>query len=162
MHGPTHASVTKVPCTCHYLKREADDADSPIVFDAETGEYHFIYGGNILVIYHCPFCGGAAARSKRPLLFAVIPVEEQERLARLLRPVRSVRSALKRLGKPDTDDPGGVRVPERPDRNRQPALKFHRLLVYERLSGVADVWIIEREDRTVHWQLIGKYVGRPK
>jgi hypothetical protein len=154
--------VTDVRCTCRYLQCEAEEPESPILFDAETREYHFACGGNVLVIYHCPFCGGAAPPSQRPLLFAAIPAQEQERLARLLRPVRSVRSALKRLGKPDADDPGGVRTTDKRGGDHQPALKFHRLLVYERLSPVADVWIIEWADRSVHWQLMGKYIGPPK
>ena len=113
---PTFASVADVQCACDYLQRSADDPNNPIVFDADTGEYHFTYrepdchGPSTLVIYHCPFCGGAAPESKRQLLFAVIPAEEDQRLAELLGPVRTIRGALKRLGKPQRDDRFGRRV----------------------------------------------------
>ncbi len=155
----TFASVTDVPCTCVYLQRAADNPDKPIVFDPLTGEFHFSTGSGIMVIYHCPFCGGAAPESKRALLFAVIPSDEQQRLARLLAPVMTVRGALKRLGKPQQDDAAGTRT-ESPERIGQPpSIEHFRTLVYERLSEVADVRITERSDGAVHWSLNGKYIG---
>src|ERR1700681_961480 len=102
-HRRTYASVTKTVCTCMYLGQAADDPRSPIVFDADTGEYQFTYqepectGPSSLVIYHCPFCGGAAPESKRHLRFAVIPAAEEQRLIALLAPVRSGHDALKIL-----------------------------------------------------------------
>jgi hypothetical protein len=156
---PTYASVTTTPCTCGYLQRAADDQSLPIEFDALTGEYQFNSASSKLVIYHCPFCGGAAPKSKRHLLFAVIPSDEEQRLAQLLSHVRTIRSAIKRLGKPDRDEPDGVRT-ERPERDGQsPAIHHHRALYYEHLSEIADVWITERPDGTVHWSLQGKYIG---
>ena len=163
---PTFASVTDTACTCGYLQRAADDLTVPIVFDPLTAEFHFKYGqaageaASSLVIYHCPFCGGAAPRSKRRLLFAVIPPEEEERLAAVLARVRTIRSALKRLGKPQRDDPSGTRVSVE-GTSGPPIVRRHRMLTYEHLSAVADVWIAERSDGTVSWQLQGKYVGSP-
>ena len=161
---PTFASVTDTACTCGYLQRAADDPRLPIVFDPLTCEFHFRYSeaaGGVaatLVIYHCPFCGGAAPKSKRHLLFAVIPPDEEERLARLLVPVRTIRGALRRLGKPERDDPSGTSVTVE-GASGDPIVRRHRTLVYEHLSAVADVWITERSDGAVSWQLQGKYVG---
>ena len=71
MAKPTSFSVTSKPCTCGFLECQADDPDSPIVFDARLNEYHFEYASPCsdvgcdsakaqMMIYHCPFCGGAA------------------------------------------------------------------------------------------------------
>jgi hypothetical protein len=112
-----------------------------------------------MVIYHCPFCGGAAPKSKRELLFAIIPPHEEQRLAVLLGSVRTLRSALKRLGKPERDDPWGTLKQTSEDGDRPPTRTRHRTLVYERLSSVADVWITESTDGLAHWELTGKYLG---
>ncbi|MCX7424952.1 MAG: hypothetical protein NTW96_04905 [Planctomycetia bacterium] len=106
----THASVTDVPCTCGYLERAADDPANPIAFDERTFEYQFTYqesdheGRSMLVIYHCPFCGGAAPESQRHRLFAAIPTTEEERLAQLLAPIETMQQAIDVLGPPQMDD----------------------------------------------------------
>lgn len=76
MAKPTFHSVTQQPCACSYLENEANDPDSPILFDASTGEFQFSFGDAMLILYHCPTCGGVAPKSKRELLFAVIPSDE--------------------------------------------------------------------------------------
>jgi hypothetical protein len=158
----TFASVTDTPCTCDFLQRAADDPDQAIEFDAQTGEYQFVAGSSRLVIYHCPFCGGAAPESKRPLLFAIISPEEEQRLATLLAPIKSIRAALKRLGKPQRDDASGMRVHRPESANESSVIEHFRTLSYERLSDVADVRIAERPDGSVHWSLQGKFIGMPK
>lgn len=54
----THSSVTEELCVCNYLQNAAEDPQNPIEFDPSTSEYQFAFGGAMLVIYHCPFCGG--------------------------------------------------------------------------------------------------------
>ena len=159
---PTFASVTDAPCKCGFLRRGADDPRLPIVFDKPTGEFHFqwrpsdAHGYASLVLYHCPFCGGAAPRSKRALLFHVIPLNEEGRLNRLLEGVTTIRRALRKLGKPDYDNPhgSGTQTPERPGRG--PTTQWFRTLRYTKLSEVADVWITERADGRASWMLQGK------
>jgi hypothetical protein len=159
---PTFASVTDAPCKCGYLKRAADDARQPIVFDKLTGEYHFQYregdanGFSTLILYHCPFCGGAAPKSKRASLFHLIPPDEEGRLTKLLDGVTSIRGAIKKLGKADDDNPRGtgVQMPERA--GRAPTMQWFRTLRYEKLSKVADVWVTERADGRASWRLQGK------
>jgi hypothetical protein len=72
MPRPTRASVTEVACTCGYLQRCADRSELPIVYDKAMNEFHFVWSSgnerNYLLIYHCPFCGGAAPQSNRTLL----------------------------------------------------------------------------------------------
>ncbi len=162
---PTHASVTDVACTCKYLQRAADDPSIPIVFDKRTNEYQYVYqrsgedGPSNLIIYHCPFCGGAAPASKRHLLFHVIPLVEADRLAELLAPLRTVRDAIERLGVPDHDDPiGEVRRQDETDESPS-SITPYRTLTYESLSDVAQVRITERRDGSIDWSLQGKYIG---
>jgi hypothetical protein len=135
----------------------------PIVFDPQTAEYHIVLGPTggtgFLVVYHCPFCGGAAPKSRRHLLFAVIPLEEESRLAELLAPIRTVRDALALLGEPEFDHPTGLRVGE-DERDGRPPVRWHRrTLLYQRLSGVADVHLTEVRGGRIDWRLVGKYVG---
>ncbi len=155
----TFASVTNTPCTCNYLQHAAEDPDVPIVFDPRGGEFEFDSGSYKITIYHCPFCGGAAPESKRHLLFAVIPSDEEQRLANLLAPVKRVRSALKRLGKPQRDNPAGALAKSFELDGDPPTIHHFRTLLYEHLSEVADVWIAERSDGSVHWWLQGKNIG---
>jgi hypothetical protein len=158
----TFASVTDAACKCGYLRQAADDPRQPIVFDKPTGEYHFRYreegsnGYSTLVIYHCPFCGGAAPKSKRASLFHVILPSEEQRLTRMLNGITSLRSAIRKLGRPDNDNPRGtgVQMPERA--GRAPTMQWFRTLRYEKLSKVVDVWFRERADGRASWQLLGK------
>ena len=131
---PTFASVTDAPCRCGYLRSAANDSRLPIIFDQPTGEYHFRYretdgdADSYLVIYHCPFCGGAAPKSKRALLFHLIPPDEERRLTKLLDGVTSLRMAIRKLGKPDYDNRRGmgVEIAERPRHRHRPACVCRR------------------------------------
>jgi hypothetical protein len=157
---PTFASVTDAPCRCRYLSRAADNPGLPLAFDRRTGEYQFEFRvGKVkgaLVIYHCPFCGGAAPRSKRALLFHIIPPEEQRRLNKMLDGIATLRGALRRLGKPEYDDPRGTGSGSAEGPGRAPTFQWHRTLRYEKLSEVADVWFTERADGRASWRLQGK------
>jgi hypothetical protein len=159
MAKPTHASVTEEPCTCDYLQNAADDPGNPIVFDAQTAEYQFSYDdGAMLVIYHCPFCGGAAPESKRALLFEQIPEAEQERLGKLLHGITTIDAAIKKFGKPDFEGVSTSKHPERQD--KPPRIEHHRDIRYHNLSDIAEIWITERPDGSIYWHLQGKYIGR--
>jgi hypothetical protein len=137
---PTFASVTHTPCTCGYLQEAADDPANPIEFDQETNEFQFKYRDRqcdsqdicqgMLVIYHCPFCGGAAPKSKRHLLFAKIPQAEEARLASLLTPIRTVSDAIEKFGSPDFDDYSVTRSRESEDPPAQRAVERSPLLSF--------------------------------
>jgi hypothetical protein len=158
MAKPTHFSVTEEPCTCDYLQDQADTPSSPIVFDVESAEYQYVSGDGMLVIYHCPFCGGAAPESKRNLLFAQIPEVEEERLAKLLYGIETIEEVLEKLGKPDFEDVSTTKKPERD--HEAPQIQHHRNIRYHNLSDVAEVCIEERPDGKIFWQLQGKYRSR--
>ena len=161
-YKPTSRSVTDVPCTCTYLQSAADDPDNPISFDKRTEEFEFCYTHGTgddayparLMIYHCPFCGGAAPKSKRDLLFARIEDNEVDRLAELLAPIQTLADVLKLLGNPDFDSFGTSRCDESGD---QPStVERYRRLCYQRLSDTAEVCFQVMPDKIVHWQLHGK------
>ena len=161
----THASVTDILCTCCYLQRAADDPANPIIFDELTSEYQFTYqepgleGRSMLVIYHCPFCGGAAPESRRDLLFAAIPTEEEQRLARLLAPVQTLQQAFDTFGPPQMDGYAVERNLRRDDPDNPPTTQRCRELCYTMLSEIADIRITEHPDGRVSWTLFGKFVG---
>lgn len=160
MPKPTHASVTDQPCTCDYLQNAASESDNPIVFNEATSEYHFTYrepgleGPSMLVIYHCPFCGGMARQSKRPELFQVIPRAEQERLFDLLSPAQTIDQALAEFGPPDFD--GFIGTHSQEQDGQPPCMERHRQIRYEGLSETADVWITEEPDGRTRIRLLGK------
>ncbi|XVJ58925.1 MAG: hypothetical protein HEQ23_05800 [Tepidisphaera sp.] len=163
--GPTFASVTSTPCSCKYLEHSADDPTIPIAFDEKTNEYHYQYyepgshGLSTLNIYHCPFCGGAAPKSKRHLLFHVIPPKEMRRLTDLIGTVATFEEVIRKLGKPDFDDLQGLES-RHEDGDRPPTMRRSRTLQYSRFSDVAQVWFSERPDGRISWQLVGKERGR--
>jgi hypothetical protein len=157
---PTRASVTTDLCECGYLQQAADDPDNPIVFEKETNEFHFTYRESsddipaTLIIYHCPFCGGAAPPSKRDLLFAPIPREEHTRLTALLKPLKTIGDVLSTLGVPDHDSYSVTHYPSRDE--SAPGIIYNRELRYQGLSDVADVCIFECSDGEVRWTLQSK------
>ncbi len=157
MSKPTHPSVTKELCTCDYLQNAADDPHNPITFDVDTAEYQFSYDEAMLVIYHCPFCGGAAPESKRHLLFAQISDTEESRLANLLHGIVTIGDARQKLGKPDFEGTSTTKYPEKED--EAPRIQHHRNIRYHNLSDVAEIGFTERPDGTIFWQLQGKHVG---
>lgn len=157
----THASVTEVDCTCEYLQRAADDPDVPIRFEASTGEYQFIYPAEVwgqatLIVFHCPFCGGAAPKSKREQLFHVVSNAEEERLKELLRLIKTIEDALERLGSPDSDTPFASSLTTAPEDGEPARTSYERALEYSFLSETVDVSIIEGPGGRVSFSISGK------
>jgi hypothetical protein len=155
------------PCTCRFLQREADEPRSPIVFDETLNEYHLTHSNDgprgYSMIYHCPFCGGAAPSSKRGSLFADITDEESRRLRALGDELRSVDEVIARLGPPTQDQAGGLTT-HSPESDERPAeLHSYRVLVYSDLSETADVRFTDfGPARGVRMSLQSKYVGAKK
>lgn len=112
--------------------------------------------GSALIIYHCPFCGGAAPKSKRDELFERVPLAENDRLSSLLAGLTTIGAITKKLGNPDYD--GHSQSIDRETETRGQILRQHRYLRYERLSDSAYLIVSENPDGTVTWYL----QGRPK
>jgi hypothetical protein len=167
---PTSGSVTGVACACGYLERASGEPDNPIVFDAEMNEYHlrhFDHAGlgrqGESIIYHCPFCGGVAPRSKRSSFFAQITDAEKSRLRDLTSGAKTVRDAVAQLGQPNEDHPDGFTTESRSSDAEPSVIKSYRLLRYTGLSETANVTFTDSgPDGGLRMRLESKYLGKPK
>jgi hypothetical protein len=160
----TQGSVTSVPCTCGYLERASDQPSNPIVFDAEMNEYVFTHlDKGESIIRHCPWCGGAAPRSKRDTFFAYITDAERSRLRDLAAGVKTVNDAIARLGPPNEDHPHGYRTESKATDTEPSVIRSYRLLRYTGLSETANVTFTDSgPEGTLRMALETKYVGKPE
>src|SRR5947209_1768445 len=97
-------------CDCGWLEQAADDPSFPVAFDTRLNEYQFVRSGETEgrgPIYHCPFCGGSAPKSKRESLFAHLSTEELLRLSELTKDLSTVSDAIAKFGPPDEYIPNG-------------------------------------------------------
>jgi hypothetical protein len=156
---PHPGSVTAEACTCDYLSRAAADPQVPIVFDKQMGEFHITHSSGYSLIYHCPWCGGATAKSLRETFFAQVTPEEEARLHRLTAGISSVGQALERLGPPTHDHPSGF-VIERPATGSEaPRIESYRTVHFCGLSDSADVILTDCGEKGVSFSFQGKYLG---
>jgi hypothetical protein len=163
--GKPHAgSVTDIACTCAYLQRAAEEPTIPIDFDAEMNEFHITgKDGGHSVIYHCPFCGGAAPRSRRASFFATITHDEQRRLAKLTTGLATIDDVIARFGKADQDLAEGLVIHTAESETEPSRIRSYRTLRYCNLSETADVDFTDYgPDRGVSATFRGKFLGRPK
>ncbi len=72
----------------------------------------------------------------------------------MARPVRTIDDVLAALGTPSSDSDITIRSPERED--APPSVERRRELRSEDLSEMAWIWITERPDGKVPWQLQAK------
>lgn len=164
---PNGNSVTTVRCTCNYLQRASKEPESPIVFDEDMNEYHIARPaaarGGSLIIYHCPWCGGAAPHSRRDTFFAHITQHESARLHALADDVKTVEDAIAKFGQPARDFPRGQTC-KTPASDTEPAtVTSYRVLYYTGLSETADIRLIDfGPERGLRCSLTSKYIGKPK
>jgi len=134
------------PCKCGFLEREANHADSPVRFDAKLNEYHFIHRMStgeeaMMMIYHCPFCGGRAPKSRRGDLFHRLTHAEQRRLSGLTKDLRTVQDVAMAFGEPDIRQPIGM-MQTIPERDGKPeTTQSYPVMIYTKLSETADVHV---------------------
>ncbi len=153
----------KPRCSCDWLDAANAEPDVPIRFDPRTNEYSLVYanpeGERRLIIYYCPFCGGAAPESTRGSMFARVTDAEIARLKELLASVDTIDDALRVLGPPDEDMPAGSgsRTAYNPDKPQ--VFEEFRTLRYEHLSESVVVDVQDRPGRRVGVSYAGKYIG---
>jgi len=151
-------------CKCRFLEQQANQPDSPLKFDNILNEYNFLYPASTgdtakLTIYHCPFCGGRAPKSKRATLFATLTTAEQQRLVELTKGLRTFDEVLMALGQPDLDNEASS-VWVTPERNEKPeTTQSYRTLVYTKLSDTADIYITVDPTDRVAITFMEKYIG---
>jgi hypothetical protein len=154
-------SVTAVACSCKWLERTAAEPDDPVVFDEQAGEYHIAKPhGGYLVIYHCPFCGGAAPSSRRAELFAHITSAEADRLEALTAGLTTIDEAVAALGSPQHDMPRGLRVHDPIKGGKPPEVRSFRSLTFTEVSETADIVLTDYGLDGVRFTFQGKYLGR--
>ena len=166
---PTFASVTVKRCTCKNLDWAAAEPGIPISFDERMNEFRITHnptGGQpagYSVIYHCPFCGGRARRSKRPSFFALLTQAEVRRLQRLTEGIATPEQAIERLGKPSLDSRNGVAIITPGSRRVAPRAMVHRQLTFDQVSQTADVVLVDYGGAGgVRFTFVGKYLGGGK
>ena len=152
------------PCKCGWLENSAGDPDSPVRFDPEMNEYHCVYpnseGGKVQMnIYHCPFCGGRAPKSKRSTFFARLTSKETRRLTELTNKLESLEQVFAALGQPDRDGPVGMTVVTPEGDGKPETTQNFRVLVYTKLSETADIHVTVYPMDRVAFTFQGKYVG---
>lgn len=153
-------------CTCGSLDRAAAEPAVPISFDEKTNEFSIIYTDGAIQgsvrIRFCYWCGGAAPRSKRASLFAVVTDAEERRLCDLAGELWTVDEATSRLGPPDEDHAEGLVTHDEAREGGGPVRTGYRVIRYHKLSPTA---ILELTDfgpgRRLRVTVQGKYIGPP-
>jgi hypothetical protein len=134
------------PCKCGFLELHANHPDSPIRFDPKLNEYHIIHRTStseeaMMMIYHCPFCGGRAPKSRRDELFHRLTHAEQQRLCELTKAMRTVQDVTTAFGEPDIRQPIGM-VAITPEKDGQPErTQSYPVMIYTKLSETANVHV---------------------
>jgi hypothetical protein len=155
------------PCECDWLARAAAEPDVPIEFDAAFGEYSLVYDPSPprsqgrMLLYFCPFCGGAAPTSQRQEFFTRITAAELARLRELTAGLHMLEDVLRHLGPPDQDLPLGDAEVRPAAEGRPPVAEQFHTVVYENLSETVVVRVNERADGSVRFSFTGKYIGPP-
>lgn len=157
---PNFDSVTDVPCQCDYLQQQAAEPDVPIEFDVDMNEYcitHKTSGGS-LKIYHCPWCGGTAPRSRREQHFEALTWEEIRRLEGLTAEIRTVDEAIAKFGTPSSDMPRGVTIQVPASESSPPRTESFRTLHFTNLSATGEVVVVDYGVRGIKFQ----YAPKPR
>jgi len=119
----------------------ADDPKCPIEFDANLNEYHIMRrdGDGYSMIYYCPFCSGAAPKSKRSLLFHRITDEERKRLSELTKDIRTIQELTTAFGEPAIKQEIGatITMPELGDQAE--TTRSYPVVIYTGKSKIADI-----------------------
>jgi hypothetical protein len=127
-------------------------------------EYHFVYaastGGEARMnIYHCPFCGGRALKSRRGDLFARLTNKERWRLTDLTKDLHTLDQVLASLGPPDRDDAVGMTVVTTEKDGKPETTQNFRTLAYTKVSESAEIHVTVYPTDRVAITFQGKYVG---
>ncbi len=129
-------------CKCDSLERAAEDTKCPVEFDDELNEYHItLEDDGYMVIRYCPFCGGRAPDSKRSRLFHMLTDDERRRLCDLTKGTRTLQDVTAAFGEPEIRQPVGM-VVTMPERDGSPeTTKSYPVLIYTKLSDIANVHV---------------------
>jgi hypothetical protein len=94
-----------------------------------------------MMIYHCPYCGGSAPKSRRDRLFHTLTDVERDRLVRLTKDMRTLQDVTAAFGEPDLKQPVGM-VVTKPERGGKPeTTQSYPVMIYHKPSDIADVHV---------------------
>jgi hypothetical protein len=129
-------------CDCGVLERASRKSDHAIRWDDSMNEYYIAHGKNgRMMIYYCPFCGGSTPKSRRSLLFQTLTDSERQRLCTLTKDMRTIQDVTGTFGEPDIHQPVGF-VITTPERDGKPeTTKSYPVMIYTKLSEIADVHV---------------------
>lgn len=153
-----------LPCECDWLGRAAAEPGVAVAFDAALNEYHLIHEGRggrgALMLRYCPFCGGAAPKSRRPERFMRLTQAELARLESLVSPLQTLADVIGAFGAPDEElDPGDGSCQPHPF-DAPPRFERGRTLIYRGLSESAEVRATQHADGRVRFDFVGKPVAQ--
>jgi hypothetical protein len=160
----TRQPVRSPTCRCGTLEQLAAEPGSPVVFDDDLREYHLRWQNaegkkGSSRIYHCPFCGAAAASSRRASPYAEVPMDEVLRLRDLTRRLATIQQAIAALGEPQADVSEGITIQTPATHDRPSKAASYRTLTFTHLSDVADVVLIDYGVHGIKFTFNGKYLG---
>jgi hypothetical protein len=124
-------------------------------------EYYIAHGkSGRTMVYYCPFCGGSTPKSRRSLLFHTLTDAERQRLCDLTKDIRTVQEVTSAFGEPDIRQPVGW-VSTTPERGGKPeTTKSYPVMIYSKLSKVADVHVTIYPTDRVGFSFRGKAVKK--
>lgn len=123
--------------------------------DEQTGACKLCWDTGWMLISYCPHCGAPAPTRNPVPLYDPIPDAERERLGQLLSGIVLIDDAIGRFGAPDETTSQQTFHPEQ-DGEAPRVFKPQQVLLYTRLSEAAEVWLTERIDGKITWELRGK------
>ena len=148
-------------CDCGVLEEAANDPSFPIMFDEQLNEYYIVRSGELsghLLIYHCPFCGGRAPKSKREEMFHSVTAEEMHRIRDLVLGFDTVAAVIAKFGPPDEDIPSGYGETSARSAGEPRRTEFFRVLRYHGLSDTATIDFVVQPGEKVNLS----YSPKPK
>lgn len=155
----------KKKCDCGTVENASQEPQHPIRFDPELNEYYIALdttGKGRMMIYYCPFCGGAVPESRRSSLFMHVPTMERWRIIRLLKGVKTISDVLARFGPPDEDAevPSVIGHPIKDGESTGGEILWQRTLLYRNISETADVKFSVGEKESVRPSWSAKSKGK--
>ena len=148
-------------CDCGVLECASREADHAIRWDENMNEYYIGHGkSGRMMVYYCPFCGGRTPKSRRCLLFQTLTDYERQRLCNLTKEIRTLQEVSAAFGEPDIRQPVGC-VSTLPERDGKPeTTKSYAVMIYSKLSEVADVHVTIYPADLVGFSFQGKAVKK--
>jgi len=126
-------------CECDWPKRAVTNEWFPVSYDEKMGEFQLVLdcggrGKGSAVLRHCPWCGGALAKSKRGSFFTDPTDADRASVREKMNSVKSVAEMFDVLGEPT-------------DRIES---EWRNQYMYEQLFTSLDLMVFENKEHISH------------